>query len=1040
MQGDAPQEVHPPGYLRPSPRRGGRRPGTLPPGAPPPALSPWLWARNPRAQEGPGGLPGVSQRPAQRQQLVEPDLSTLRRLDVPRRVAGPRQRRGPRRRRRALSRGQQRSSQACPSPSARARTRSGQSVPARRRPGSGSPARARASHHCSAARRLSCSASIRSSHSGVASSERGGSTGLGRRTRVGAPPPGPGSSGRATRGRRAPPRRTSSCSRANSRIVSSITRRGARAPAPLPGAGAAAATRLAGVAGPPGAGGSCPAAREQRQGPQAGVAGRAPRPPSATPSDGRPGTSQATARPRGCSPRRRRPGGGRGSARRVGEQVVAPGDGPRAGSGGGRARRAGPPVSSGQAPLQAAPAAPRREQGDAGRRQLDGQGQPVQAPADARPRRGRSPRSARSRAAAAWARATKRRTASLRSRPAGAAGPAGAGGSGSARGGTSRRCSPARRSGGPAGGQHRQAGGVGQEARRPPARAGEQVLEVVQDQQQAPARAGAAAAGRGTVAPARLRAPPAPARSRPATSAGAVERRQGHEARPRPRTAAGVARRRASSSARRVLPIPGGPSRVSRRTSARSKRRWARCSSSSRPTRGVRGQGTPEPGPGEVLIPGRRPQQSPRYSPRARRATRGALHGGAAVPLHPPGLGTSCPGRSGTFLDGAPARRSSSVGRWTPPWRGPGALAVTLSPALLAAAPRPPSSRRVRRRCCTSPGGGRHGDPPRPGHRPRGGGAPAAGHLAVRRSSPGPGRRPGGVYRDGPGGAGEPRPSGPRVMEGPRPSAGGGLRADILLAGDGGRYAVVGHTAPASAGPGQGVGCLLAVFDLAAVPRPRLLSVCAPGESRLGLAVESDPAGTVIYAGLWRTRSRRRAGRGRWGPQAGAPGRGAIVALDARDRRRPGPGAAGRGPGSPLERPRAGRPGAAPVLRRGCARAGGAVPGGRTVAPARTAPGDAQSREHPASARRPPRSRRGARRGRRLRPRRPLRRAAPGLPHRDGRPTWRRCRDRAPGASPSPNAGSTFRTPWGAPCGRSTARAVAWCRPSSRVAGPSRWP
>ncbi len=110
-----------------------------------------------------------------------------------------------------------------------------------------------------------------------------------------------------------------------------------------------------------------------------------------------------------------------------------------------------------------------------------------------------------------------------------------------------------------------------------------------------------------------------------------------------------------------------------------------------------------------------------------------------------------------------------------------------------------------------------------------------------------------------------------------------GSRTDILLAGDGGRYAVVGHTAPASAGPVQGVGCLLAVFDLAGDAPPRLLSVCAPGESRLGLAVESDPAGTVIYAGLWRTAAPPAPGGAArvGGPQAGTPGGGAIVALDA---------------------------------------------------------------------------------------------------------------------------------------------------------------
>ena len=265
-----------------------------------------------------------------------------------------------------------------------------------------------------------------------------------------------------------------------------------------------------------------------------------------------------------------------------------------------------------------------------------------------------------------------------------------------------------------------------------------------------------------------------------------------------------------------------------------------------------------------------------------------------------------------------------------------------------------------------------------------------------------------------------------------------GSRGDILLAGDGGRYAVVGHTAPASAGPVQGVGCLLAVFDLATDAPPRLLSVCAPGESRLGLAVESDPAGTVIYAGLWRTGPPGGPG-GPVGPQAGAPGRGTIVALDAATGAVLGRVPLAGAPDRLLSAPAPGGQGRRLYCVEG-------APG-----PEARYPVDEQWRLlglHPETLR--------------VESTLPLRGDLPalavapggddayaldgpyGVLHLDFRTgtaaAWRRCQDRAPGASPSPNAGSTSRTPWEAPCGRSTAGAVAWCRPSSRAAGPSRWP
>jgi hypothetical protein len=96
-----------------------------------------------------------------------------------------------------------------------------------------------------------------------------------------------------------------------------------------------------------------------------------------------------------------------------------------------------------------------------------------------------------------------------------------------------------------------------------------------------------------------------------------------------------------------------------------------------------------------------------------------------------------------------------------------------------------------------------------------------------------------------------------------------GSRSDVLLAGAGGRYAVAGYTPPGG-GPRPMIGCRLAVIDLVGGTPVRQLSVCAPGEWRFGLALESSPTGTVVYAGLWRGAA-----------TAAGTGSGAIVALDA---------------------------------------------------------------------------------------------------------------------------------------------------------------
>ena len=60
------------------------------------------------------------------------------------------------------------------------------------------------------------------------------------------------------------------------------------------------------------------------------------------------------------------------------------------------------------------------------------------------------------------------------------------------------------------------------------------------------------------------------------------------------------------------------------------------------------------------------------------------------------------------------------------------------------------------------------------------------------------------------------------------------------------------------------------MLDLAGGPAVRHLSVCAPGESRFGLALADAPTGAVVYAGLWRGAA-----------TAGGAGSGALVALDA---------------------------------------------------------------------------------------------------------------------------------------------------------------
>ena len=88
VQGDAPQEVQPPGYFYHRPGGAGDGQALFGP-APRLRVVPLVEGQKSQGTEGPGGIPGVSQRPAQRQQLVEPDSSPLRRLDVPRRVARP---------------------------------------------------------------------------------------------------------------------------------------------------------------------------------------------------------------------------------------------------------------------------------------------------------------------------------------------------------------------------------------------------------------------------------------------------------------------------------------------------------------------------------------------------------------------------------------------------------------------------------------------------------------------------------------------------------------------------------------------------------------------------------------------------------------------------------------------------------------------------------------------------------------------------------------------------------------------------------------
>jgi len=95
-------------------------------------------------------------------------------------------------------------------------------------------------------------------------------------------------------------------------------------------------------------------------------------------------------------------------------------------------------------------------------------------------------------------------------------------------------------------------------------------------------------------------------------------------------------------------------------------------------------------------------------------------------------------------------------------------------------------------------------------------------------------------------------------------------RSDVLLAGAGGRYAVAGYTPAGGADPRSTGGCRLAVLDLAGGPAVRHLTVCAPGESRFGLALGDSPTGAVVYAGLWRGAA-----------TAGGAGSGALVALDA---------------------------------------------------------------------------------------------------------------------------------------------------------------
>ena len=111
-------------------------------------------------------------------------------------------------------------------------------------------------------------------------------------------------------------------------------------------------------------------------------------------------------------------------------------------------------------------------------------------------------------------------------------------------------------------------------------------------------------------------------------------------------------------------------------------------------------------------------------------------------------------------------------------------------------------------------------------------------------------------------------------------------RADVLLAGAGGRYAVAGYTPAGGADPHAMMRLPAGGARPRRGPRRAAPHGVAPGESRFGLALADSPTGTVVYAGLWRGR-RPRAGQGAGPSSPSTP--------------RPGPSCGGR----PGRRPRA---------------------------------------------------------------------------------------------------------------------------------------
>ena len=99
---------------------------------------------------------------------------------------------------------------------------------------------------------------------------------------------------------------------------------------------------------------------------------------------------------------------------------------------------------------------------------------------------------------------------------------------------------------------------------------------------------------------------------------------------------------------------------------------------------------------------------------------------------------------------------------------------------------------------------------------------------------------------------------------------------DARLAGDGGRYAVVAfHPEPVSGDGPQPSGppCRVALVDVGGGVVERTLAVCGPRERVSAVALESGPAGPVVYLGLWLPAE---------DPGASGHARGRVVALDAR--------------------------------------------------------------------------------------------------------------------------------------------------------------